>query len=166
MAHASVTTPFEFGDTATPSTGAMRWVSAALIGLGGPMIAGLLLFPNMADSAKFAALVGLGMMAVAAASIYTISVLIPGDVMGVVVDPAEGAVALIHQGAFASVRRSHAFESIRDVRLTKAYDRDGYGFEAPELVLNSGAVFALPASINPDDIKAMRKALRLPAAKR
>jgi hypothetical protein len=160
------TAALSYGDTDTSKLGGMRWLSAALIGLGGPMIAGLMFFPGMADGAKIAAFSGLGLLAVAAASIYTISVLIPGDVMGVEVNAATGTLDLVHQGAFASVRRSYALDDVRDLRLTKAYDRDGYGFEAPELVLDDGKVFALPGSMTAQDIAALRKAVGLPAAKR
>jgi hypothetical protein len=161
MSHATLS----FGDTETSKLGGMRWLSAAMIGLGGPMLAGILFFPGMAESAKIATITGLGLLAVAAASIYTISVLIPGDVMGIEVDTAADTVDLIHQGAFATVRRSYERVDVRDVRLTKAYDRDGYGFEAPELVLEDGRVFALPASVTAQDIASLRKSIGLPAAK-
>jgi hypothetical protein len=159
-------TSLSFGDTNVSKLGGMRWLSAAMIGLGLPMIAGLLLFPGLPDGAKVVAFMGLGLLAVASASIYTISVLIPGDVMGVSVVAAAGTVDLVHQGAFASVQRSYAVTSIRDVRLTKAYDRDGYGFEAPELVLDTGRIFALPATLTSTDIATLRNAIGLKAAKR
>ncbi len=159
-------TTLSFGHTDTSKLGGMRWLSAGLIGLGGPMIAGLMFFPGLAVGAQVAAFMGLGLLAVAAASIYTISVLIPGDVVGIEVDTAEGAVDLVHQGAFASVRRSHKFDAIRDVRLTKAYDRDGYSFDAPELLLNDGTVFALPADLSAADVAALLKFIGLPATKR
>ena len=162
----NATASLSIGETDTSTLGGMRWLSAALIGLGGPMIASLLLIPGLSVGAKVVAFTGLGLLAVAAASIYTISVLIPGDVMGVEVDPAAGSVELIHHGAFASVRRTYAAEDIRDVRLIKSYDRDGYAFEAPELVLEDGKVFALPGSISTEEIAALRKAIGLPAAKR
>ncbi len=159
-------TSLAIGDTSTSTLGAMRWLSAALIGLGGPMIAGLMFFPGMAVGAQIAAFTGLGLLAVAAASIYTISVLVPGDVMGVEVDSAAGSIDLIHRGAFASLRRTYDVADVRDIRLTKSYDRDGYAFEAPELVLQDGKVFALPGSITTAEIAGLRKAVGLPTAKR
>ena len=105
-------------------------------------------------------------IAALAASAYTLSILAPGDVTGVVVDPTTDTVTLLQQGAFATTRRGHAFVDIKDVRLAKGYDDDGYVFEAPELELAAGTIYALPATITRDDIAAVRKAIGLAIAKR
>lgn len=163
---AAMNAPLSLGDTGTGSLGALRWLSPALIGLGGPMIVGLMLFPGLADGARFAALAGLGLLAALAASAYTLSVLAPGDVTGVIVDADNSEVALLQQGAFATTRRAYAFDDVKDVRMSKGYDDDGYVFEAPELELANGTIFALPATITRDDITTVRKAIGLVAVKR
>ena len=117
-------------------------------------------------SARFAAFTGLGLLAALSASAYALSVLAPGDVSGITVDPAHEAVELTLQGAFASTRRAHAFDDIKDVRMAKGYDDDGYVFEAPELELANGTIYALPAAITRDDIAAVRRAIGLAVAKR
>ena len=162
----AMTAPLTLGDTGAGSLGALRWLSPALIGLGGPMIAGLMLFPGLADGARFAAFASLGLIAALAASAYTLSVLAPGDVTGVVVDAEREEIELLRQGAFASARRAYAFDDVQDVRMAKGYDDDGYVFEAPELELVNGSIYALPATITRDDIAAVRKAIGLAVAKR
>lgn len=158
--------PLNLGDTATRSLGGLRWLSPAMIGLGGPMIAGLMLFPGLVDGARFAAFACLGLLAALAASAYTLSVLAPGDVTGVVIDAESGEVTLLQQGAFATTRRAIAFDDVKDVRMAKGYDDDGYLFEAPELKSSNGAMYALPATITREDIAAARKAIGLAVARR
>ena len=163
---ATMTAPLSFGDSSAGSLGGLRWMAPALIGLGGPMIVGLMLYPGLADGARFAAVAGLGLLAALATSAYTLSVLSPGDVTGLIVDPGRGELVLTQQSAFATKRRDYIFADVRDVRMAKGYDDDGYVFEAPELELTDGTIYALPATITREDIAVARQAIGLAAAKR
>lgn len=159
MSQAAVAYQMHFGEPSESAVGAFRWLSPALIGLSAPLAFGMVLFPGPVDHARAALSALLVVLLLVCVAAYVVSVIMPGDVSGLLIDRGERQIDLITNSLFASGRRAVAFEDVTDLRMTKQYDDDGYAFEVAELRLESGETIVLPPTISPSDISVARRAL-------
>ena len=96
-----------------------------------------------------------------AIGIYTVSVLMPGEISGLVIDQKARTLTVVQDGVFASRRTDFEFNEIADLRLATYYDRDGYAEHVAELRPRDQAPLALPPSVTRAQITAGRLALGL-----
>jgi hypothetical protein len=166
MSQATVAHPMLFGEPSESAIGAFRWLSPAMIGLSAPLAFGLVLFPGAIDHARAALSALLFVLLLVCVAAYVVSVILPGEISGLLVDRSERQIELITDGMFATGRRAVAFEDVTDLRMTKQYDDDGYAYEVAELRLESGETIALPSTISAADVAVARRALGFAAPTR
>ena len=142
-------------------TGTMHWLSAALAGLVLPAAAVLMLFPALVQRAAFAITALLLAAIIVAVLAFTLSVLLPGPVTGLVADRSSGTLELIHHGAFATKRKHIDFEDIRRVTFSQGHDRDGYSADVAMLECHDGRMIELPDGMSAGDVEQLRHVLGL-----
>ena len=135
--------------------------SPLILGLIAPIVVLMVIDPSALRHAQFLIVAILLPLLFASIAIYAYSVLNPGDVAGLLVDPAERAVVLTQANGFASRRTAIAFEDIVNARIVANYDRDGYATTRGELALQSGERILLPAGMTEAHLKALRLAVGL-----
>jgi hypothetical protein len=161
MSQATAIHPMLFGEADEGNVGAFRWLSPVLIGLSAPIVFGLMMFPSALENASVVLTAFLLVLLLICIAAYTVSVFVPGEVSGLLVDRGDRQIELITNGMFATGRRAIVFEDIADLRMAKQYDHDGYAVDLAELRLIGGEVITLPSSISPSDINVARRALGL-----
>lgn len=159
MSQASTSSPMLFGEAGWEATGAMRWLSPALIGLCGPIVFGLMLFPGAMEHARFTLTLLLLALLVVCVIAYIASVVSPGRIVSVLIDREARVVDLVSSGLVASQTRTLPFEDIADLRMVMSYDDDGYASDSAELHLRAGDIIQLPAAMTRADVAVARRAL-------
>jgi hypothetical protein len=132
-----------------------------VIGLMAPILLMQLLDPAILKHARFLVVAVLIPLLLVSVAIYVYSVLNPGDVCGLVVDPKARRVEVVQANMFASRRTGIAFSDIAKVHVVAGYDRDGYAESRAELVLLTGERVPLPAGTADAQVLAMRRAIGL-----
>lgn len=131
-----------------------------ILGLVAPILLVLLIDPAAVKHGRFLTVAILIPSLLIAVAIYTYCVVHPGDVCGLVVDPAARTVTIVQANAFALRRTPLSFAEIAGARLVKGYDQDGYATQHAELVLRSGDRIPLAVTTTDDDVKLLQQALR------
>ena len=154
--------PLIVGETAAQLPVRMfQWLSPVLIGLTAPIVFLMVALPDSVRHAQAVAGLMLFSAFLAASIAYALSVLEPGAVAGVELDPAAREVIVVQQGKFAAKRTRIRFDRIVSLRVAVRYDDDGYRSENPEFVLRDGNVLELPAQASAADVKAIRATIGL-----
>jgi hypothetical protein len=166
VTHSPAPSPLLFGEAHWEATGALRWLSPALIGLCGPIAVGLALFPGAMDHARSTLTLLLFTLLVVCVIAYIVSVVSPGDVVSLLVDRQTRVVDVLRSGLFASRVQTLAFDEIADLKLASQYDDDGYAYQSAALHLVDGTIIALPASLSAADVSVVRRALGLDLGQR
>ena len=148
-----------------PEAGAVGRLARAtmplMIGLAAPLVLMMVIDPTALRHTQFLIVAILIPMLIAAVGIYAYSVLNPGEICGVVVDPAARKVQLVQANLFAARHVDLPFAEISGARVVMGYDRDGYATTRAELMLRSGDRVALPAGTAEPQVRALKLALGL-----
>lgn len=159
MSYAPANAPMLFGDPDAESTGGLRWLSPALIGLVAPLVAGLMLVPGAIENARPAVMSLLAVLLLVCVVAYAVSVLSPSVPTGLLVDRDQGVVEIFSHGLLASRTARYAVDDVADLAVERTYDDDGYAYDVARMTLRSGESVALPVSMTAADVAAARRAL-------
>jgi hypothetical protein len=96
-----------------------------------------------------------------AVGLYAVSVMLPGELAAVVIDPAARMARMTYQGVFASRTIEIPLGEIAGIKSTTHYDDDGYRYDLSILTLRDGERLVLPQSVTAQQIKAVRAVLGL-----
>ena len=141
------------------ASGLVNAAAPVILGLVAPIVVMMVIDPTALRHVQFLVTTILVPLLFVSVAIYAYSVLNPGEIAGLVVDPAERTIVLTQANAFAARRTAIAFEDIATARLVSDYDQDGYGSTRGELVLTSGDRVPLPAGLTEPQLKALRAAI-------
>ncbi|HRD78167.1 MAG TPA: hypothetical protein PK264_19890 [Hyphomicrobiaceae bacterium] len=151
----------EFSNDAPQASGSigLQATSMVLFGLAAPVILFSLVDPNLLRHGKLVVLALLMPALFVAVGVYVYSVLVPGDVASIVVDPQLRQIELSRNGSFAIRSEIIPFDEVERVLLARHYDDDGYGVVEGQLRLRSGATIAISGFSSEDTIKALARAI-------
>ena len=159
MAQAAAIEPLVLGRADTSRLGGLRWLSPVLVGLSLPFVATLVLFPVLLAHVWIPVVTLLMLMVVMSIVAYSASVLLQGDITGLVIDRAGKTITLVQEGPFATRTTPLPLSEIADLQQSVAYDRDGYCEQTVNLRLKDGTSLPLPRTLSPTELAAARQAL-------
>jgi hypothetical protein len=96
-------------------------------------------------------------------AIYAWSVINPGDITGLVVDPASRTIELVQTNAFATRRTGVPFADVARITAEQSYDHDGYASHSAVLTLTDGQRLPLAFAVDPRSLADLRRLVGLPA---
>lgn len=130
-----------------------------LIGLMAPITALMMIDPAALRHANFLLTTTLIPVFLLIVAIYLYCVAVPGDVVGIVIDPDEKTFDVVRANAFATRHEVLPFAEVVKARLSQDYDADGYGVELAALMLASGDHLLLPAGTGEQEVAAINAVL-------
>ena len=162
MAQAAALGPqLVFGSIDAERVGGMRWLSPTLVGFTLPLVVAMIAFPVLATEGRMVIEILLMVLLLLSIAAYAVSVLMPGALVGFVINKGARTVTLVREGPFANTTTTLAFTDIAGLRATTRYDDDGYGVAVTELVTRAGETVELPLALTPAEVDAGRTALGL-----
>lgn len=130
-----------------------------LLGLSLPLLAVILFDASDAGTARKISVIMLGLVFIVASIVSVVSIVYPGPVVAVTLDPTTQHAEIVWAGPFASRRVNLPFRQIAGAEMDIHYDDDGYSWCEPVLILDTGDVIALPQRTSTADINALNTAL-------
>lgn len=119
------------------------WLSPILIGLSAPVVAGLVLFPELLRDALGMVALMLGVVLLAALAAYIASVVAPGVPVALEVRQETADVAVMIRGAVAQRTVLVPFKDITRLSVLKSCDHDGYEQTSVELKTRDGDAWVI-----------------------
>jgi hypothetical protein len=144
-----------------PEEGMLHAASPILIGLVGAVIAMSLIAPGMMRNVQLLVTSVLVPLLVASIVFYAWSVIAPGDVKGLVIDPDSRTVELVQSNWLASRRTPVPFADIVKIERAKGLDRDGYEREGGLMTLETGDRIPLAMALDEGQIAQLKRMMRL-----
>ncbi len=144
---------------ATPGPGASVWLSPMLIGLSAPVVAGLVLFPELLRDALGMLALVLSVALFVAIAAYIVSVLAPGVPVALEVRQATSEVAVVISGALAERVVLVPFKEVARLGLIKSSDQDGYEVTSVELKTRDGDAWVVAGNTDEATIVRLRSVI-------
>lgn len=135
-------------------------IPAVFIGLATPMAVVLLVDPQVVARAVHVLPGLLVPVLFIIFAVFVYCVLVPGEVAAVSADPHERTLTVIEANLFSRRRTELSFRDIADVRMSDAYDHDGYATRRAEIVLRDGQNIPLPAWAGDAEAAALQRAVK------
>lgn len=163
-ATAPATEEFWLGDAAVGVR--QPWMSPVLIGLGAPIVLGLLLAPQFLLGASSMIVASLVFLMIMAAGAYAISVLLPGTPGTLIVAPRTQTLTVIRYGILSNSSVEVPFSEVVRIELANELTREHSATPFLHLHTRSGDVWGIPADITKKETDALRALIRTKAPSR
>ena len=145
---------------------AAGWLSPALMGIAAPILAALIIAPQLLEGAGTIAAVLLGIVLFVSAAGYGLSIMTPGSPSGVVLRAASRQVAIVRSGLVAQSEVLLPFAEVVRMSVSKRADRDGYDRNALEVRSRAGETWVIPCDIDDAELARMRSLVGLASKSR
>jgi hypothetical protein len=142
------------------------WLSPLLVGLAAPVIAGLVLFPELLRDALGAVGLLLGLVLLIAIGAYVMSVLSPGRPAALSVQPESGFVSVVVRGPFAQSEIQVPFKEVAKLSALNGFDHDGYERSMVELKTRDGDIWIIPCEADESQLTRLRGLIGVQVRKR
>lgn len=127
-----------------------------ILGLMAPFVVIALLAPEALAHIQFMVTVLMVGAMIACIFIFIRSVLSPGPVTSVRIDPRKKRLIVERCGPFATTVREIRFIEIVALKMVHEFDQDGYGIIEPRIVLRSRETLAMPEGTTEEHLEALR----------
>jgi hypothetical protein len=142
------------------------WLSPAMIGVVTPVVVGLMVAPHVLQGATGVVVALLVVVLVLAVGAYALSLLMPGEPVGLAFNFESRTLAVVRQGPLARATVDLPFAEIAHIKLAIRFDRDGYQQTAVEVYSRDGDHWIVPADIDETDLVKLRQAIGLRSSRR
>lgn len=132
-----------------------------LIGLTAPIILFSLFDPRALGNTRLVLHILMMGVALAAATLFFMSMMNPGNLVQVIFDPARRTIDLVRSGSFANNVLTLSFDRVAAVRIETQYDDDGYQQRVAVMVMKNRETYLLPAGTRDADVAEIRAVLGL-----
>lgn len=142
-----------------PDSGILHAASPFIIGLVGAVIGMALLEPSVLRNGPLIVSALLIPSLIVSVGIYAWSVISPGDIVGLIVDPTARSIEVVQSNAFASRRARIPFHAIARANFEQTYDRDGYASRFVVLTLDTDERLRLGFALDEAELLYLRRTL-------
>ncbi len=160
MQAASVPATEEFWLGDASMNGRQPWMSPVLIGLGAPVILGLLLAPQFLLNSGSLIVGGLVLLMVIAAGAYALSVAFPGTPGTLIVTPRTRTLTIVRYGMLANSTVTLPFAEVLRIELAHALTREHSATPFLHLHTRSGETWSIPADVTKEEVEDLRGLIR------
>ncbi len=128
------------------------WLVSLGLGLLAPIIAGVVLAPDLLQGAMVVVGLIVALFVLAATAAYTLEHMTAATPVGLVVRPERGSVAIVFRGVLGGREIPFQFREITRLEPVQGRDRDGYLLPQVDVRTRGGESFIIPCEIDQSEL--------------
>jgi hypothetical protein len=133
-----------------------QWLSPMLIGTAAPLIFALFALPTSIDGARPFIGIVLCAVVVVGAGAAILTLMLKGDVMGLIVDPTEKVIQIYTENAFGTNIVRVPFQAVSRIYPQERRDEAGYSYTGATVETKDGKAFEVLAALSSEEIDTAR----------